>query len=536
MKAVLEREQKPGLSVPELAWVARTLLSRAGRPIPGDFERTAGMRVRNVRRHAPQGLTVIYATDPGPGSRRAIDPRSARFHPVSIRTMKAWAWGAAGLVSVTVGERSLEGMRTRFDARDVVSADVEVQPSGRVYAGALDLAIDVFPADVGMPALSVSCQPTEGTPLWEALQRAGRVQLGEEGWRLRDAGVEPIRYKPGDRCVLLYHLILDGQSGRWPAALTVVGKLHAEPEQARFNFAVQEWLYGERDVSDSPLVPRPLAFVDELGLTLSEAVATQADEAGGGTADEEVSARPRSHGTPPFDPWRPRVTRGANGEVADVVIPESELRGAAAALARLHTRDAAPDGVPLRFPDAEVKDVRRRAERIAAANPEQAEVVLGLSRQLVTHLDRSAPPRLCLVHGSYKPSQLLFDAGEARVIDWDELVVGDPALDVGSFLAWLRPSGLWYGRLGSRAWFDASADAFVRSYESNRLALGADKEEILGILERARTYEASKLFKIAVRRVRYLNSPRPGELASMCQEIQMCLENTTRWCEALGRS
>jgi aminoglycoside phosphotransferase (APT) family kinase protein len=154
----------------------------------------------------------------------------------------------------------------------------------------------------------------------------------------------------------------------------------------------------------------------------------------------------------------------------------------------------------------------------------------------VDRLAVSVAPAWRLVHGSYKPSQLLFHSGEARVIDWDEMVAGDPALDVGSFLAWLRPSGLWYGRLGSRACFDASAEQFVRAYVRSRLALSVDADEIPDVLERARAYEASKLFKIAVRRVRWRNSPRPGELAAMCQEIAGCLEEPARWREALAGS
>ena len=95
----------------------------------------------------------------------------------------------------------------------------------------------------------------------------------------------------------------------------------------------------------------------------------------------------------------------------------------------------------------------------------------------------------------------------------------DPALDTGYFLAYLRPTGLWYGRGGARQWFEAAAASFRNAYREALIERGIDAAVTDGILERTRFYEAALLFKIATRRVNRLNSPRPGELAAMLAEI-----------------
>jgi aminoglycoside phosphotransferase (APT) family kinase protein len=269
-------------------------------------------------------------------------------------------------------------------------------------------------------------------------------------------------------------------------------------------------------------VPRPLGFVEEMGLILSEAVETQS--AGHHGAGER--------GDPVTNPWCPQVLREPGGALVAVTIPEVELDLVATALARLHTRQVASGEAPWRSAGLEAQDVLRRAARIAAGNPDQADTVLDLGHQVASRLDVGEPKIHRLAHGSFKPSQILFQRGAPLIIDWDEFVEGDAALDVGSFLAWVRPGGVWYGRSGSREWFDATADRFVGAYRRSMLLREVEEDEVRGILERARLYEASKLFKIAVRRVRWNNSPRAGELAAMCREIAACLGDDTRWSEA----
>ena len=105
------------------------------------------------------------------------------------------------------------------------------------------------------------------------------------------------------------------------------------------------------------------------------------------------------------------------------------------------------------------------------------------------------------------------------MVDLDGFCLADPALDTGYFLAYLRPTGLWYGRAGRRHWFEEAAASFCGAYREALIERGMDTAVTDGILERTRFYEAALLFKIATRRVNRLNSPRPGELAAMLAEI-----------------
>jgi aminoglycoside phosphotransferase (APT) family kinase protein len=140
-----------------------------------------------------------------------------------------------------------------------------------------------------------------------------------------------------------------------------------------------------------------------------------------------------------------------------------------------------------------------------------------------------SPPRLLLAN---QPDCVLAKPrphdDTVAVVDFDACCIADPALDVGYFLAYLRPSGLWYQRPGLRTWFEIAAEEFTSSYTRASSSLGISTAEIDGILQRAQIYAAALLFKIATRRVNRLNSPRPAELASMLNEIAACLAYSGR--------
>jgi aminoglycoside phosphotransferase (APT) family kinase protein len=130
----------------------------------------------------------------------------------------------------------------------------------------------------------------------------------------------------------------------------------------------------------------------------------------------------------------------------------------------------------------------------------------------------------CLAHGSFKPSQLLFGE-DARVLvtDLDHCCLADPALDLGYFLAYLRPAALWQGNVRAHAWHKTAASRFRSAYAATIEAAGARPRDVESALARAAIYEAALLLKIAARRVHRLNSPRPHELEAILEEAVMCL-------------
>ena len=500
------------LSILDLPNIVTLLYQRADRHLLPDSQATPGLFVRYLRRKPARGLAIIYTVDElGHANKsHSNDPNRS--------------------VSLTLDEQALEGARIRFTKAQAQVADIEVQHSGVLRADAIGLSVQAFPADSSLPALAASCDTTPHSTLFEALQAAARLQLGDDTWQLVSAKAVPVRYKPANRCVIRYHLALDHgiDDGATTRNLMLFGKVYADPEQARSVQDLQQRLYDEQasktEVAKNtqsgeeasliahsggiPLLPRPLGMVDSLGLTFNAAVQPK-------NYREQMLTGTRA--------LRPKMEKGKGGEITELVIPTEELWLTAIALARLHTSTVRPNEKAPRTGAKEAKRARERASLIAGHNPSQADEVLRLAEQLATRLESLEPDAYRPAHGGFKASQLLFHSHKVFVVDFDGFCLADPALDVGYFLAYLRPSGLWYHLPGMMPWFQAAAEAFTSTYRHAMLELGITEEVIDGILQRSKLYEAALLFKIATRRVNRLNSPRPNELAAMVKEISACL-------------
>lgn len=498
------------LSIQDLPSVLVHLFERAQRPLLPGSQELPGLFVRYLRRKPGRGLALIYSVE-GSSSfpkTHVTDPNRS--------------------VSLTLDEQALDGTHLRFNAARVQQAPLEIQPSGVLRIRDLGLSVQAFPADDSLPALAASCDTTQHSPLFEVLQSAAQVQLRSPAWRLISANADLVRYKPANRCVMRYHLLLEYPQHLQPTAgtsqreLTLFGKVYADPAHARRVQAWQQQLYEEQErTGDLPLLPRPLGMIDALGLTLNEVVQPSKEHeqhADGRWGVLRIGTRA----------LQPQLEHGCGGESIQVFIPKEELRLTAQALARFHNSTVRPDEDALRTGAKEAKRVRERAALIAGHSPTHAREVQQLAQQLATYLETIQPAIYRLAHGGFKPSQLLFYSHRVFVVDFDSLCLADPALDMGYFLAYLHPSGLWYQRPGMHQWFEAAAELFCRGYCRAMLERGVAQATIDGILERSRLYEAAILFKIAARRVNRLNSPRPQELSGMLNQIAAYLSEARR--------
>ena len=156
--------------------------------------------------------------------------------------------------------------------------------------------------------------------------------------------------------------------------------------------------------------------------------------------------------------------------------PTEALRRAAQALADLHTSAATLPAGPVRTGPDEAAKAAKRATTLGGYAPELAEDAARVAQSIGHALTGMACGRLMSSHGSYKPSQLLFRSDSVFVIDFDQFCEADGALDVGYFLAYLRPPGLWYRRAGTRAWFDEAAATFLAAYDTRLAERGVDAE------------------------------------------------------------
>jgi hypothetical protein len=500
------------ISIVDLPDIVTLLYQRADRPLLPGAQGTPGLFVRYLRRKPARGLAVTYTVDELGHAHKTHSNDPDRS------------------VSLTLDESALDGAHIRFTRIQAQEAPLEVQETGVLRAKDIGLSVQAFPADNSLPALAASCDTTPHSALFEALQSAARIQLGDETWQLVSAWAVPVRYKPANRCVIRYHLALEHgkEDGATLRNLVLFGKVYSDPEQARSVQALQQRLYDEqagrikvaKDTqssegsfviahgASSPLLPRPLGMIESLGLTFNAAVQPS-------NQHEQLLMGTRA--------LQPRMEKGKGGEITNLVIPSEELWLTAIALARLHTSTVRPDEQAPRTGAKEAKRARERASLIAGHNPAQADEVLRLAEQLATRLETLQPDLYRPAHGGFKASQLLFHSHKVFVVDFDGFCLADSALDVGYFLAYLRPSGLWYHRPGMMPWFKAAAEVFTTTYRQAMLELGVTEAAIDGILQRSKLYEAALIFKIATRRVNRLNGPRPKELAAMLHELATCL-------------
>lgn len=355
----------------------------------------------------------------------------------------------------------------------------------------LGLTIERFPHDGRLGHLADSMAPAEGGPVWRALENASAHSL-------RAVDATPVRYKPGDRCVIRYVLHTEDSTGEQHRH-TLVGKLYGDLDQARAAAELMQRLWDLQ--GDQPWVPQPLAVAEPLPLVIAE----------------DLGGR---HSDPPTLPGTD-VIRFSQRQ------PTDALRRAAHALADLHTSAEGLPAAPARTGADEAGKATKRARTLGGYVPELAEEAASVAQAIGESLTASEPERLVPSHGSYKPSQLLFRSDSVFLIDFDQYCEADGALDVGYFLAYLRPPGLWYHRAGTRAWFDEAAATFLAAYDERLAERGVDAENRAGIRRRCHAYEAALLLKVAARRANRLHSPRPGEVKALLDEMTGCLAAAT---------
>lgn len=390
-------------------------------------------------------------------------------------------------------------------AGDLYTVTVDERALAEHGSPAAPPTIHKFPEDPRLPHLAVVTTPMEHPSLAEVLEStARRVDDVPAGRPLSGIVAEAVRYKPGDRCVLRYRLTF-GERGAGTTTSTLVAKLYREPADAQ---DADDLLARLRTGAASGWTARPLGVAPGLPLALTEDL---------GSTHDPVPARSGL-----------TVIRIGSPDAFPVVAR------AAAALAELHTSDPDSVGGNRRTGTAEAAKAAKRGGVLEQHVPGLAADVQRVARTVSDALAALPEDTYRPAHGSYKPSQLLVRGGAVFVVDFDQSCLADPALDVGYFLAYLRPAGIWYRRAGRRAWFQAAAEVFVGSYLQRLDERGESPATARGIAGRAHVYEAALLLKIAARRANRLHSPRPGEVAAVLDEATRCLGAIPRPRRAAG--
>jgi aminoglycoside phosphotransferase (APT) family kinase protein len=317
----------------------------------------------------------------------------------------------------------------------------------------LGLVIHAFPLDPMLPTLVAATDP-------ECVRAELRSRLG---WPAPHCAVQVVRHARRGWCVLRYQL---GQPQ------VVYGKVYADTA-GRSRQALLAALH--RAVPTRVRVPRPLGYLPRVRVSLCDVV-----------------------------PGRAAPLRDARDRVRGVV-------AAARAAAAVH---AAPVLTPTsRSLRMEVTGLRQQLVTIRAVWPEVAAHVAAVLADLEeqANMQPGLPATFC--HGDFTPAQVLLDATGVGVVDFDAAAAAEPALDLGTFLAYLRFA---LAKQGSQAG-PALAQVFLSAYAE---AAGHRSRDVDTLASRALVYQRLSLLRLAAHACLQLKTSRlRTALSLLSQEV-----------------
>lgn len=277
-----------------------------------------------------------------------------------------------------------------------------------------------------------------------------------------------LNHKLGQRCTIRY--TLTRTCGERIEVGTVVGKVYGrQPLAERLYRRLEHLTNGPFDNGGPLRVPAPMMLVQDLGLVLQECV-------NGADLRHVLSA--------------------------DTAHPAVSLAGQW--LARLHAAPA-PAGLKIASLKHELQKVDRWCEYIASylstADAQRLRKTRAALHRLAGEMPSYEP---VMIHKDFYYGNILWDGQRVWVLDFDELSIGDPALDIGHFLAHLET--LAYRRMGRPDGFAWATPLFPCSYQE-RTALDLES--------RLPFYRAYTFLKLAATEV----SRQQGEGACIAEVL-----------------
>ena len=306
------------------------------------------------------------------------------------------------------------------------------------YVPELRVVLAVSPPEEWLPALPALTDPEQARVLLEQAIRACSPAYRE--LRIRRANPRVMRAK-ASRSTVLYELESDGDP-RAPSP--VIAKTYRGDKGQNAYAGMQAMWDSELGTSTAVSIAEPLAFVPELNVLVQGPVRGESTLKGL-IRDAFASETPSS--------------------LAELTV---YVEKTAAGLAALHTCGVT-HGRAVSWADR-VADVEETVGRVTALAPELADAAASLVNRLGERAASLSPDAPVPTHGSFRPNQVLLNAGEIGFIDFDRFCQAEPGLDVGSFCAALKDAGrLDTGDHDARrarlARLDELREQFLQGYE-----------------------------------------------------------------------
>jgi hypothetical protein len=215
-----------------------------------------------------------------------------------------------------------------------------------------------------------------------------------------------VRHRPGRRCVIEYRFDpIDASSGR--SSQWVFAKLRARGADLRTHRLLEAfWKAGFRPGAErNTAVPEPIGVVPELHMTIQRGVPGKlATELATGPSAVEVM-----------------------GRIAE-------------ALHDLHFAE-----IPARRSHTLADELRILDEQLRATtqvHPEWSQRIERILRACERLASRLRPSPIRGIHRDFYPEQVIVDGAQLTLLDLDLYAAGDPALDIGNFVAHLTEEAL----------------------------------------------------------------------------------------------
>jgi hypothetical protein len=277
----------------------------------------------------------------------------------------------------------------------------------RWYVPELHLAFQTHPPETQLAALAELADPEKARTFLEQSIQANAPAYRE--LRIESCRPQVLRYHPGLRCTIGYHLTYasDLAAGHnWPAF--VVAKTYDGDKGQLAYDSMQALWASSLGTSGAVRIAEPLAYVPELKLLLQGPIPGE------------------------------QTLQGLLETTLDVHTPEAladlddYLHKTAVGLAELHNAGVGI-GNPHSWED-ELTGVRAFVQRLTARVPELAGAATSLFTCLES-LGTTCPPDSSVpTHGTFRPSQVLLDDGQIGFIDFDSFCQAEPAMDLALFM------------------------------------------------------------------------------------------------------
>jgi hypothetical protein len=273
---------------------------------------------------------------------------------------------------------------------------------------------------------------------------------------LRLSAVRVTRHKPGRRCLIEYDLTVS-RDGCPPRAGTLVAKVRSKGADTRtYGLTQTLWRDGfNSDSADGVSVPEPVGLLADLKMWMQ---------------------------------WKAPGTLVAQllEDTRAVALAER----AAVAICKLHNSGASPSR--RHGTDDELRILRDRLDAVATETPRwrrRLDALFDASARFANTVPAVTPRG---IHRDFHPGQMLVDGERVYLLDLDLYASGDPALDVGNFLAHLAEYSL--RTFGDPERLAACEAALTDHFLESTPDISARSIEIYKTLSLARHIYISRLF------------------------------------------